>query len=254
VIAGFAQRFASGGSRAWLAGCALVLFAACSANPLSRKYEYEEDIYLALDGSAIVYVNAAVPALVALHDVPLPVDSTARLDRNAVRAIFESPVTRVANVTTSRRDGRRYVHVRLDVDDINKLGQAKPFAWSTYDIAVNPDTVEYTQRIGAAAGRTVAEAGWTGNEMVAFRVHLPSRVAFHNSASREIRRGNIIVWEQSLVERQNGVPLEIQVRMGSNSILLDTLLLFGMMIVLVILTFAGFIWFIRSRGPAEPST
>jgi hypothetical protein len=42
--------------------------------------------------------------------------------------------------------------------------------------------------------------------------------------------------------------------MGSNSILLNTLLLFGMMIVLVILTFAGFIWFIRSRGPAEPST
>ena len=36
---------------------------------LSRKYEYEEDIYLALDGSATVYVNAAVPALVALRGV-----------------------------------------------------------------------------------------------------------------------------------------------------------------------------------------
>ncbi len=70
---------------------ALLLLAACSVNPLSRKYEYEEEIYINLDGSATVYVNAAVPALVSLRGADLPLDATARLDRNDVRAIFEIP-------------------------------------------------------------------------------------------------------------------------------------------------------------------
>ena len=86
--------------------------AACGANPLSRKYEYEEEIYVDLDGSATVYVNAAVPALVALRGVDLPVDPTARLDRQDVRAFFESPVTSVANVST-RNQSRKYFRVPI---------------------------------------------------------------------------------------------------------------------------------------------
>ena len=239
--------------RAWLAGCALVLLAACSVNPLSRKYEYEEEIYVNLDGSATVYVNAAVPALVALRGVDLPLDANARLDRGDVRAIFETPVTRVANVSTSRRDGRRYVHVRIDVDDLRRLSEAGPFAWSSYGLSVTEAAAEYTQRIGPSAGRPVPDVGWTGSELVAFRLHLPSRVTFHNSPTGEVRRGNIIVWEQPLTERQQGAPIEIGVRMDSDSILANTLLLFGAMMVLVTLTFIGFVWFIRSRGTAEPS-
>jgi hypothetical protein len=228
------------------------MLAACSANPLSRKYEYEEEIYVNLDGSATVYVNAAVPALVALRGVDLRVDPAARLDRNDVRAIFETPVTDVANVTTSRRDGRRYVHVRVEVDDVQRLAEAPPFAWSSYRLTQAGDAAEYRQRVGASAGAAVPDVGWTGSELVAFRLHLPSRVTFHDSPSREIRRGNIIVWEQPLAERLRGTPIEITVRMDRESILANTLLLFGAMIVLVALTFAGFVWFIRSRGPAEP--
>ncbi len=69
--------------------------AACGGNLLSRKYEYEEDIYLGLDGSATIYVNASVPALVALRGFDLDVSPRARLDRAAVRAMFESPVERM---------------------------------------------------------------------------------------------------------------------------------------------------------------
>ena len=36
-------------------------------------------------------------------------------------------------VNASRRSNRRFVHVKLDVDDIRRLGEAAPFAWSTYD-------------------------------------------------------------------------------------------------------------------------
>ena len=81
-----------------------------------------------------------------------------------------------------------------------------------------------------------------------FKLHLPSRVTFHNSPSKEILRGNIIVWEQALTDRQKGTPLSIDVKTDSDSILANTLVLFGGMIVLVAITFVAFIWFIRSRG------
>jgi hypothetical protein len=104
-----------------LAVLAAALAAASCSNVITRKYEYEEDVYLDLDGSATVYVNAAVPALVALRDAPLPIDPAARLDRNDVRAWFEGPGARVASVSTSRREGRRYVHLRIETDDIRTL-------------------------------------------------------------------------------------------------------------------------------------
>ncbi|MCC7126811.1 MAG: hypothetical protein IT178_18315 [Acidobacteria bacterium] len=239
--------------RLFVAWVSLLVVAACSTNPLSRKYEYEEEVYVDLDGSAIVYVNAAVPALVALRGVDLPLDPGARLDRQDVRAIFETPVSHVANVSLSRRDGRRYVHLRIEVDDIRRLHEAAPFAWSTYRLDVADAGAVYQQRVGASAGRGVGEVGWNGSELTAFRLHLPSRVTFHNSPSKEILRGNIIVWEQLLAERLRGVPIDIEVRMDSDSILQTTLLLFGAMAVLVAVTFVGFVWFVRSRGKEEPA-
>jgi hypothetical protein len=240
------------GRVALLTGLA-VLVSACTANPFSRKYEYEEDVYVRLDGSATVYVNASVPALVALRGADLPLDPRARLDRQDVRAFYDTPVSRVASVTTSRRDGRRYVHLRVEVDDIRRLAEAPPFAWSSYRLAAKDGAVEFLQVVGPSRGQDEGgSAGWRGNEIVAFRLHLPSRVSFHNSPSREVLRGNIIAWEQPLAERHRGVPVEIRVTMDSESILSRTLALFGTMIVLVAFAFAAFIWYIKRRGAAEP--
>jgi hypothetical protein len=229
----------------------VVLSLAC-ANVVARKYEYEEEIFLALDGSATVYVNASVPALVALRGFKLPLDPNARLDRMVVRDLYNTPATTVENVTLSRREGRRYVHLRLDVPDITKLGEAAPFAWSNYRYLEAGDRFEFGQQINAAAGLDAGNAGWQGDELVAVRVHLPSRVDYHNSPTRRIERGNIIVWEQLLSERINSVPLAIEARMEKESILFRTLALFGGMAVLVVLTFAGFIWFVKTRKPQDP--
>jgi hypothetical protein len=226
---------------------ASVLLSAACGNIISRQYEYEEEVFLALDGSAQVYVNASVPALVALRGAPLPVDPSARLDRQVVRDIYTSPVTQVANVSTSRRDGRRYVHLRVNVADIRKLSEAPPFAWSQYRYGTNEGLFEYIQTVQAAAGKDVGSVGWEGNELVAIRVHLPSKVEWHNSPSRKVERGNIIVWEQPLAERQKGTPLELIVRMQTESILFRTLALFGMMMAAVAVTFAAAIWFVKTR-------
>ena len=226
-----------------------VLASLACGNVIARKYEYEEEIFLSLDGSATVYVNASVPALVALRGVPLPLDPGARLDRTVVRDIYETPVSRVASVTTSRREGRRYVHLRIDAADIRRLGEAAPFAWSSYQYQEKEGQFEFVQTMRAAAGQDAGNAGWDGTELVAVRMHLPSAVTWHNSPSRRTERGNIVVWEQLLAERRKGAPLEIVARMETQSILFRTLALFGAMGVLVVFTFIAAIWFVKSRKP-----
>ena len=225
-----------------------VLTSLACDNVISRKYEYEEEVFLALDGSATVYVNASLPALVALRGFTLPLDPAARLDRMVVRDLYTTPVSQVASVTASRKEGRRYVHLRLTVPDIRRLHEAAPFAWSTYQYLEGDAQFEFTQVMGAAAGQQVGNVGWEGDELIAVRLHLPSVVDFHNSPSRKVERGNIVVWEQPLAERIKGMPLEIQARMEKESILFRTLALFAAMAVLAAATFIGFIWFVKTRN------
>lgn len=230
-----------------VAGCA----AACGP-VLSPKYEYEEEIYLRLDGSATIYINASVPALVALRGVDLPLDPRARLDRRRVRGLFQSAVSAVEHVSLSRRDGRRFVHLRIGVPDIRRLGHAPPFAWSSY--AIGPEDGEdivYRQVVGAAARHAVPDVGWTGSELVAFRLHVPSRIAFHNSPAGEVQRGNIVVWEQPLSARLESEPIDINVVMAPESILAQTLTLFALTILLAAGAFALVIWAVMRRGRVE---
>jgi hypothetical protein len=233
---------------------ALVLLAAVGAascrSLFSRKYEYDEDVYLSLDGSATVYLNASVPALVALRGLALDVDPRARLDRQAVRRHFESPVTHVASVGSSRRDNRRYVHLRIEVSDVRRLGEAAPFSWAHYALEERQGVFVFRQSVGGSVRAEVGDVGWSGAERVAFRLHLPSRVPFHNAPSGEIERGNIIVWEQTLAERLEGRPLAIEVHMETASILARTLALFGVTILLAAAAFAAVIWLVRRRGRA----
>ena len=226
---------------------ALVSGASCN-DIAARKYEYEEDVYLRLDGSATVYVNAAVPALVALRDAPLPLDPAARLDRNDVRAFYEGPGARVAAVSVSRREGRRYVHLRMEVDDIRTLSGLAPFSWSAYGLTERDGVLVFSQQMTAAAGRDAGDVGWQGDEIVAVRLHLPSRVPFHNAPSRTVERGNIITWEQPLTARAKGEPLVIEAHLERESILFQTLALFGSMAALALAALGLFVWWVRRKG------
>jgi hypothetical protein len=228
--------------------CLLFLVSACSgATTLFRQYEYEEDVYLSLDGSATVYVNSSLPALNALRGTSFDASPAARVDTAAVRDYFSSPATRVVRVSQSRRSNRRFVHVRLDVSDITKLGAVAPLAWSTYQFGRHGDLFTYLQTVGAAAGKDVGNVGWNGGEVVAFRLHLPSKIRYHNTR-RDVGRGNILVWEQPLTERLRGVPIELDARMDPQSILYTTLWLFGTTFLAVAVVFCGVIWWVMRRG------
>lgn len=236
-------------ARVLCALCVLfVISTACgSTTTLFRQYEYEEEVYLSLDGSATVYVNSSLPALNALRGTSFDTSPVARVDTAAIRAYYSSPATRVINVSQSRRSTRRFVHIRLDIDDIAKLGDVAPFAWSKYQFQRDGDLFVYRQAVGAAAGKDAGSVGWNGSEIVAFRLHLPSKIRYHNT-KRDVGRGNILVWEQSLVERLRSVPVVLDARMDSQSILYTTLWLFGLTFLAVAVVFCGVIWWVMRRG------
>jgi len=228
----------------------VVASAACQKLGLVKQYEYDERVDLSLDGSAIVDVNASIPALVALRGATLSVDPEARFDRQAFRRLYEGPGVRVRDVSAFRRHGRRFVHVRLDVSDIAQLPRLVPLSWSRYRLDRLEQEFRFVQEVGPAAQLEVRDVGWTGDELVAFRVHLPSRINFNNSPLR-VERGNSVVWEQTLRDRLAGTPLRMEARMATESILYRTLWLFGGTFTAAMAVLGLVIWWVSRKGRSE---
>lgn len=226
---------------------AVLMCAACQTLGLVKRYEYDERVELALDGSAVIDVSASIPALVALRGATLSVDPEARFDRQAFRKLYEGPGVTVREVNAFRRHGRRFVHVRLDVSDITQLPRLVPLSWSRYRLDRLGEEFRFVQEVGQAAQLDVGDVGWTGNELIAFRVHLPSRINFHNSPLG-VERGNILAWEQTLRERLSGAPLRMEVRMETQSILYRTLWLFAGTFVAAMLVLAALVWWVSRKG------
>ena len=224
---------------------AAVATACAGGDVFKREYEYEEELYLDLDGSATLNVNASVDSLIALRGASLDPDPVARVDREYLRHFFGAGVADVA-VSLARRDGRRFVHATVQVDDVQQLSRLAPFAWSEYRLGRRPEAIEFRQRVGKPAGGTPAPQ-WIGGELVAFRMHLPSEIVFHNAPTGEIERGNILEWEQPLASRLAGEPLDIQVQLEPTSILANTLVLFGSTAAAALAALAAMVWWISRR-------
>lgn len=231
--------------------------AGCGRGIFGKQYEYEEDLTLSIDGSATLVVNASLPALAALRGLPVPTDPSVRFKPDEIRALFETEVTDVTRVSRPwTRDGRRFVQVRMDVPDVRKLGEAAPFSWSAYAFGEKNGRHVFTQSVGASAFQpgSLGKYGWDGQEIVAFRLHLPSKILHHTARDLETNepsqasRGNILAWEQHLADRLDGQPVNILVEMESESILHRTLWLFAGAFAAAVLVMVLLIWWTISRG------
>jgi hypothetical protein len=243
-----------------LAALSIAAVAGCGGGIFGKQYEYEEDLRLDIDGSATLVVNASLPALAALRGLAVPTDPSARLDTGAIRALFDTPATEVTRVSRPwRRSGRRFIQIRMDVPDVRRLPEAPPFAWSKYEFGERDGRHVFHQTVGPSALKagTLGNYGWNGSEIVAFRLHLPSRILHHTARDLETNepsqasRGNILAWEQHLADRLDGQPVDIVVEMESQSILHRTLWLFGGAFTAAVLVLALLIWWTMSRGTDE---
>jgi hypothetical protein len=243
--------------------CALAA-AGCGGGALFGKvYEYEEDLYLSLDGSADLIINASIPALVSLRGLDLDTNPAAQVDREKIRALYESPITDVTRVSRPwRRNGRRYVQIRLSIDTLERLADVAPFSWSTYALTREGEEFVFRQTVGPSAHKpgTLKNYGWQGSELVAFRLHLPSRIRDHNARDidedvpLEVQRGNILSWEQYLTDRLDGRPVTMEVRMDAESILYRTLWLFAGAFAAAVLLLGTIIWLTVRKGARQAAS
>lgn len=236
----------------------VTLVAVSCANPLARQYEYDEQTYLETDGSATVVLSASVASLVALRGLPLDPAPEARLTSDDVRRVFEAAGCVVERAARPwRRSGRRFVQARIHVDDVRRASSCGVLAWSAYGFDATPEQIRYTQTVSTPSGTTPSGVTWDGSELVAFKLHLPSRVTYQNVRRLEdgepgsVERGNILTWEQRLTDRLAGVPVAMEVRTDSQSILYHTVTLFAGAFVAAVILLIVLIWFTIRRGRAR---
>ena len=128
--------------------------------------------------------------------------------------------------------------INADVPDVVPGGNdGRPAGWGY---------IPQFRNVGAPTRGSVSDVGWTGDELVAFRVHLPSKITFHNSQNFE--RGNTLVWEQRLRDRLAGAPLHLDARMETQSILYRTLWLFAGTFLAAIAALMMIVWWIGRKG------
>jgi hypothetical protein len=95
---------------------------------------------------------------------------------------------------------------------------------------------------------------WDGSELVAFKLHLPSRIYDHNvrriedNEPGDIDRGNILTWEQRLADRRAGAPVTMDVKMDPTSILFTTLWLFAGAFTAAVIALGSIVWWVKRRG------
>ena len=234
----------------------LLVCGAC-ASPFGPQYEYEEQLYLSVDGSASVTIDASVPALVALRNLPLDPSPDTAPDRDAVRRLYEQAGCDVINVSRPwRRLGRRFIQIRVRATDVRTLSRCQPLAWSDYGFTRADGELKYHQTMGASSAGPVPNVNWDGSEIVAVKLHLPSRIRYQDSRrldrdeSRPVDRGNIVTYEQRLVDRRAGKPIEINVTMDPRSILYLTLWLFAGAFGAAVIALGAAVWWIKRRPRA----
>ena len=133
------------------------LFIASCSNPLARQYEYEEQLYLSVDGSATVVVDASLPALVVLRGASFDPSISGPTDRATVRRLYENagcPVDSVSRLWDRR--GRRFAQIQISVKDVKSLTSCPLLAWSAYALSALPSgpvQLICMRELGPPAGR-----------------------------------------------------------------------------------------------------
>lgn len=211
-------------------------------------YEFEHEFWLKTDGSGSFVITAPPWIWNAVKNVGDAGKLDATVNEETVAALFRSIPVRNARVRKVTRDGRPYITVSADFDDVNALSGTAAFA--DLDVALRREGERL--RLAGAWRRPLASGAAKGDDagLMAVRFHLPSEIYEHRNAFEGVERGNILSWRQDLRQGLTGAPLEFGATMGSTSVLSATLGLFGLAILTGLAVIGAALFVFTRRGRA----
>jgi len=201
---------------AWLGLASALAFTGCTA------YEYEEEVFLSVDGSGSLRVSGSTEILKALHVDPPTVET--------MTARFRGPGLELDSVRETERDERRFIHVQGRFASWSELCGHPAFDGRECGLTISDD--ELTLRLTLPAPERAIPEDVPSDAPVALRFHFPSTVRYHNSRG-DIERGNIIGWERTASEHFQGSDLVVEARFERRSVLATTLVVLGTAIGIV---------------------
>lgn len=214
---------------AWLLAAAIALHG-CGT------YEYEEEVFLDVDGSGRLRVSGSVPLLEAFHVSDPSVSS--------MTAKFEGTGFELESVRETERDGRRFIHVQGSFADWNALCAHPAFTGRDCRLDASSDR-ELAIHLTLPTPDGGPPANVDADALLALRFHFPSTVSYHNSPSG-IERGNIIEWERTVSEQFDATELVVEATFERRSVLATTIGVVGTAVGIVALAVAlALYWMVR---------
>jgi len=214
------------------------------------KYEYEHEFWLRVDGSGAVNVTGRPALWTAFKGLGNPRDPESTATREAARALFERSGLQVKRVTVTRREGRPYLFVSAQFEDVNRLNGTPAFP--DLRIGLRQERDRLVLEGTWARPRDAPDVGARDRDgLMAVRFHLPSKVFGHKNAADGVERGNILGWRQEVAQGLDGRGLDFGAEMDERSILLSTVVLFASAIAIAVLLLAGALWAVMRRGRRE---
>src|SRR3954466_15688652 len=91
------------------------------------RYEYEHEFWLNVNGSGVVHVTAQPWLWNAFKGVGSASDPESTVTTDIVQDLFTRAGLRVRRVTLTHREGRAYIFIAAEFDDISRLGGTRAF-------------------------------------------------------------------------------------------------------------------------------
>ena len=128
-------------------------------------YEYEEEVFLEIDGSGEIRMSGSKEAVAALHGLDPATVETAK-------ALFDGEGVQILSALETERDRREFVHVRARFSDWEKLCRIPAFRDRGCRLAKQTDALEL--ELSLPSPRTAAPESLDPQALLALRYHFPS--------------------------------------------------------------------------------